>query len=179
MHTLLVLSMLACGTSTTETVQIVEPSEEPAPAAEPTALEEAPAVAKVAPDALREVLFKSSGHVRVFNFWATWCQPCIAELPHLARLQAEYPEVEVVLVSLDHRSIGTPRVSGFLKSRGLPLASLMLDAEDPAAAMGEVYGDFPGAIPVTLVVDGDGDLSKAFHRAVTYADLETAVGEAR
>lgn len=169
MYTLLLFSLFACTGTTT--APEVEPATQVTPATEAR-------VAKASPDTVRAALTAASGHVRVFNFWATWCQPCIVELPHLARLQKERPEVEVMLVSLDHVSIGTGPVLGFLKSRELYLQSFMLDAEDPAMAMSEVYHDFPAAIPVTLVIDAQGEISKAFHRGVTYADLTEAVDEA-
>ena len=115
----------------------------------------------------------------VINFWATWCQPCITELPHLEAVSKEYEDIEVLLVSLDHRAIGAPRVKAFLEKRGHSMQSFMLDAEDPAAAMLELYPDFPGAIPITLIFDGDGDLSKAYHRGVSDEDLRKAIYAAR
>lgn len=175
MHTLLLLALLGCGSATPS----ADPAPTPSPAPPAPVAEVEVRVAKANVDTVRAMIEKASGHVRVFNFWATWCQPCIAELPHLVKLQKEYPDVEVVLISLDHPSIGTGPVTGFLKAQQLPLQSFMLDADDPAMAMVEVYPDFPAAIPVTLVIDADGDLSMAYHRGVTYADLTTAVNDAQ
>ena len=173
-----ILCLAACGTS--------EPSAATKPASAPAV--EAPAenetqkgasrVALIAPDQLTDILGKESGRVRVFNFWATWCQPCIAELPHLSEVASRHPEAEVLLVSLDHRAVGTPRVKAFLDKQGLSMQSFMLDAEDPASAMLEVYDDFPGAIPITLVMDSSGELHKAFHRAITAEELSEAIQNA-
>lgn len=174
MHTALLFALLGCGT--TATAERPEPAPSPAPTA-PARAESRVAMASV--DTLREAMEDASGHVRIFNFWATWCQPCIAELPHLEAIGKEYPDIEVILVSLDHRVIGAPRVKGFLEKQGHSLQSFMLDAEDPAVAVQELYPEFPGAIPITLVYDADGDLSKAYHRSVSLADLRKAVDEAR
>ncbi len=42
-----------------------------------------------------------SGKIRVINVWATWCPPCIKELPLLAKFQAQHPDIKVILLSYD------------------------------------------------------------------------------
>jgi thiol-disulfide isomerase/thioredoxin len=183
MHIAFFIALLGCGTTSSAespSTPKADAPENPAPAAQP---EPAPSVdarvALVAPEVVQQAMQDASGHVRVFNFWATWCQPCIAELPHLETMSKEYEDIEVLLVSLDHRAIGAPRVKAFLEKRGHALQSFMLDTEDPAIAMQELYPDFPGAIPITLIFDGDGDLSKAYHRGVSEEDLRKAIDAAR
>src|SRR5665213_3117438 len=46
-------------------------------------------------------LVKLRGHVVVLNFWASWCEPCVAELPSLTALQRDLPQIQIVTVSMD------------------------------------------------------------------------------
>lgn len=106
---------------------------------------------------LRERLFAPSPGGRVVNFWATWCQPCLAELPHLKTLAAAHPEVEVVMVSLDLPKLRQSKVEPFVRENGLTaFTHLQLDEPDAIAALRTVVPEWPDAIPVTLVVDRSG-----------------------
>lgn len=57
-------------------------------------------------DQLKEILNGKNEKLVVVNFWATWCQPCVAELPHFMEVNAEYvaDDYEMILVSLDKAS---------------------------------------------------------------------------
>lgn len=61
----------------------------------------APATAFTGPDGRPTTLAAYRGKVTVVNLWATWCTPCVTEMPTLARLQRAAPEVSVVAVSID------------------------------------------------------------------------------
>jgi thiol-disulfide isomerase/thioredoxin len=66
------------------------------------------------------------GHARLFNFWATWCEPCRREIPLLNALQAEYgaDELQVVGVALDFRDA----VRKFIRATPLHYSSLIGEA---------------------------------------------------
>ena len=51
------------------------------------------------------------GHYVLMNLWATWCAPCVAELPALAKLQASVPGLKVLAVDVDHDKSGRGRLS--------------------------------------------------------------------
>jgi thiol-disulfide isomerase/thioredoxin len=91
------------------------------------------------------------GRIVVLNFWATWCIPCVAELPALDRLAAEEPGFAVLAVSADRA--GADVVSPFLKAHGIAHLTTLLD---PHMAVGQTFG--VAGFPTTLVIDPSGRL---------------------
>jgi len=91
------------------------------------------------------------GRVLVVNFWATWCAPCVAELPSLQRLQAalDPAKASVVLVSQDLR--GLARTEPYLEKLGIALPHRFVDEKlKLSRALGVTD------LPTTLLVDGEG-----------------------
>ncbi|HEX9998555.1 MAG TPA: redoxin family protein [Abditibacterium sp.] len=84
-----------------------------------TSVQAAPTITPVTPQTLQSAIKAQKGKVVVVNFWATWCAPCVAELPGLAQLQKKYAKrgVAVLLVSGDDAG-AKAQVSKTLGSRG-------------------------------------------------------------
>jgi|GEM_PF-384093 len=103
--------------------------------------------------ALDSLLQASSGRRVLVNLWATWCTPCIGELPHLARVRDSlHPSVEVVAVS-----VGDPDVEAvrrFHSRAALPLPMVWLDAEDARRLLDE--WEVADVLPVTMAFGSDG-----------------------
>jgi thiol-disulfide isomerase/thioredoxin len=93
------------------------------------------------------------GKVALVNFWATWCAPCIVELPTLDRLQAELggDKFEVVAVAVDLR--GMEKVGPFWKEKGYKHLAIRLD---PRGAMMRKFGT--NGLPTTFLIDHEGNL---------------------
>jgi thiol-disulfide isomerase/thioredoxin len=112
---------------------------------------------------------------RVVNFWATWCGPCVAEIPELVKFAAAHPEVEVVLVNLDMASQRNTKVIPFLAKHGVTgVTALQLEDPDPAKALRAAVDDWPDSVPTTLVVDPRGVRTALLTVAVSQAVLEEA-----
>jgi len=98
-------------------------------------------------EALDSLLQASSGRRLLVNLWATWCTPCIGELPHLSQVRDSfYPSVEVVAVS-----VGDPDVEAvrrFHDEAGLSLPMVWLDAAD-AGGFTEEW-EVADVLPVTM-----------------------------
>jgi len=92
--------------------------------------------------------------LKIFNFWATWCGPCVKELPDFEKVNAE-KQVEVYLVSLDFVQ-DLNKVNKFLVKRGIRSNTLLLDEKDYDSYMGQVSTEWSGAIPATLFVEANG-----------------------
>ena len=103
------------------------------------------------PDGTARDLADYRGKVVVLNFWATWCAPCVREMPSLDRLQAALgPEgLAVVPLSLDGPT--RPRVEPFYKAQNL--ANLPILFDDRSATFGR-FG--VGVLPTTIVFDREG-----------------------
>ncbi len=106
----------------------------------------------------------------VINFWATWCKPCVEELPDFIKLdkQMEGKPFKMILVSLDFRSQITKRVIPFLKNKDIRQEVLVLD-DDPNVWINQVSKDWDGAIPATLFVKNG---QQAFYaKQMDYSEL--------
>lgn len=106
----------------------------------------------------REVdLVKLRGKVVLVDFWATWCGPCVAELPNLKRVYSLYHDrgFEVIGITLDRRS-DEAKVKGFVKTHELSWPQF-LDRESDNNRFAIEYG--VSAIPTTLLLDQDGKLA--------------------
>ena len=104
-------------------------------------------------DKLMELINNKSEKVRVINFWATWCGPCVKELPYFEQFGADNPDqVEVILISLDFVE-KLDRVNNFIQRRGLVSQVYLLDDIDYDSWIGKVSDKWSGAIPATMFID--------------------------
>lgn len=91
----------------------------------------------------------AGGKPLLVNLWATWCAPCIAELPALVKLASERKDITVLAVSQDAE--GDKSVTPFLAKRGLEALPIALDPEN---GLGFAYAT--GVLPTTVLYDGKG-----------------------
>src|SRR5690606_23012694 len=114
------------------------------------------------------------GRARVVNFWATWCPPCLAEIPLLTAWADAHPDVDVVFVSIDHPSVRT-RGDAVLRERGLEGRRVLhLGAVDPSATLAAAVPGWSDSVPFTIVVSGSGERLATYSRGITGADLDAA-----
>jgi len=95
------------------------------------------------------------GKVVVLDFWATWCVPCVEEMPAYIALQKKYGDegLAIVGVSMDRRPVAD--VKKFVEEKALNYTIVMGDE-----VVHELYGGF-GQIPVTYLIDRDGVIRDA------------------
>jgi thiol-disulfide isomerase/thioredoxin len=123
---------------------------------------------------LAALLTNPTDRVRVVNFWATWCGPCADELPSLEALARARPDIDVVLVSVDHANDG-PWVSAFAGSLGISRTVHHLVVPDAPAALRTHVARWPGLIPVTLVLEPGGHVRAQLDGAVDRFALDAAL----
>lgn len=124
-----------------------------------------------------ELLTKNNDTTYVVNFWATWCRPCIKELPVFEKLNADYSEkkVKVVLVSLDFPDKIEKQVIPFMDKNNIQSEVVLLDDPDSNSWIPKISKDWSGAIPVTIIYKGD---SREFYeRSFTFEELDTEVNK--
>ena len=114
-------------------------------------------------DDVARALKAAEGRPRIVHLWASWCVPCVVELPHLLTTlrDAEKRGVDVVLLSLDNAD-GEKTAAQMLKKAGGP-AGESLRAESPRAiaAVRGLDGEWDGSIPTTYLLGKDGKLALA------------------
>lgn len=112
--------------------------------------------------------------LQVINFWATWCKPCIDELPAFEKLQAAYKEeIEVILISLDDVENLDSKVNPFLEKNMIQSQVKLLNHAYAAEYIPMVDQHWDGAIPVTLLKYKD--QNKFFNQEFQYKELEIEV----
>ena len=93
----------------------------------------------------------------VYNFWATWCAPCVREIPHFEHLSKSNDNIKVNLISLDNVDDLDTRVKPFIKKRDIHSEVLLLDETDFHEFIPKISNEWSGAIPATLIVDSRGN----------------------
>jgi thiol-disulfide isomerase/thioredoxin len=88
----------------------------------------------------------------VINFWATWCKPCIQELPYFEGLQEEFgDQVKVILVSLDFPNNMESQLKPFIINNNIKSQVILLDDPHENEWIPKVDSTWSGAIPATLI----------------------------
>ncbi|NME69641.1 TlpA family protein disulfide reductase [Flammeovirga aprica] len=168
-HTLSVISFLfiiSCGQQ--ETALVLQPDEV-------IQLEQQEVLKFNKFDGLAPLFSHKDDTLRVINFWATWCKPCVKELPYFEQLDQEFKakgqKAKVVLISLD---MNEKNISNYIKKKNLTTPTLWLDDPDGNAWLGKVNPNWDGAIPVTLIIDKNKTVfhNKDFH---DYEELKNFV----
>ena len=113
-------------------------------------------------------LSAQKGKVTVINFWATWCTPCVAELPYFAQLYSSFGD-RIAMVAI-HSSLVTDDVEEFLDEEKLDLP-FALDAT------GDVIKSLGGStqLPMTVIVDADGKVVYNKVGSVTFEKLVSLI----
>ena len=117
------------------------------------------------------------GKVVVLDFWATWCPPCVKEIPHFVELHEQYKDkgVEIVGISLDDAGISV--VKAFVQKYQIKYPILMTDGR-----VDKAFGGISG-IPTTFVIDSAGNISKKYvgynSKAVFETDIKALLAEAK
>ena len=104
----------------------------------------------------------------MINFWATWCGPCIEELPNLQRLSNNYSKLQVITVLYDSGDSGAINTAvSIMNANGITLPALRYNN-----SMKQAFGGYlsSAALPTTVFVDQDGHFVKCVNGAKSYEE---------
>ena len=126
-------------------------------------------------DGIAPLINKTDDKVHVVNFWATWCAPCVKELPYFEKINKEYKAngVELLLVSLDFPRKYETKLKPFLKEKQLKSNVVCLNDVDQNRWIPEIDTTWSGAIPATIIYKGG--KRKFYEKSFTYEELEKEV----
>jgi thiol-disulfide isomerase/thioredoxin len=104
----------------------------------------------------KQSLSQWQGKVLVVNFWATWCPPCLKEIPEFIRLQERYGSkgVQFVGLAIDDKV----KVLGFVGQMGINYPVLMAEME--GLALARTAGNRLGGLPFTVIIDRQGKAAR-------------------
>ncbi|MCK5104671.1 MAG: TlpA family protein disulfide reductase [Cyclobacteriaceae bacterium] len=91
--------------------------------------------------------------IQVYNFWATWCAPCIREIPLFETVNELNENVNVTLISLDDVDLLNKKVKPFILKKAIKSKVMLLDETDFNEIISRIDESWSGAIPATLIVD--------------------------
>ncbi len=169
----LLLTLLAVAGCATDTPDATGAADAPAgPGAD------LPLVEVASAEALVDDLDGLEADLVVLNFWATWCLPCRQEFPEFIQFDREMEGegVHVRFVSLDQPT-DLPLVRAFLAEHEVSDPSYLYTGQgDVTSQLNPFVG---GALPITMVLDGDGIVQDTHVGVMTYDELVAAVATAR
>ncbi len=129
-------------------------------------------------DRLQQIIGNEKEQIQVVNFWATWCAPCLKELPLLEKLNRDRKDVMVRLVSMDMDLDPDPeKVRKFISRKNLQSEVLILDERNPNAWITKLDPHWSGALPATLVVNNKTGKRKFVEKELHDGDLEKLIAE--
>ncbi|WP_369997785.1 TlpA disulfide reductase family protein [Winogradskyella sp.] len=123
-------------------------------------------------DGLEPLINKKDDKVHVVNFWATWCAPCVKELPYFEKINQDYKDddLEVLLVSLDFPRNYDTKLKPFIKKHDLKSKVVAFDDTDQNRWIPAINENWSGAIPATIIYRGD--KRQFYEQSFTQEELE-------
>lgn len=129
---------------------------------------------------LKKVMETPGEEIRVINFWATWCGPCIKEMPLFEKLNAERKDVAVTLVSMDLDLDPNPaKVHKFVARKKIASTVLILDEKNPNVYIDEIEKQWSGALPATIVINSKTGKRVFAEKELHEGDLEKLIDEVK
>lgn len=103
-------------------------------------------------DTLQEYIQPKDDELLVINFWATWCEPCVAEIPYFNQMidTFKHEKIKLIFISLDFNKLIDKRLVPFLNHNNLNGENLHLADSRQNVWIDKVNKDWSGAIPATL-----------------------------
>ncbi|RDY58157.1 TlpA disulfide reductase family protein [Flagellimonas nanhaiensis] len=128
-------------------------------------------------EGLEPMLHRQDGKTYIINFWATWCRPCIEEMPYFERVNAEQKDnnVKVILVNLDMPSMWKTRMEPYVEKKQLKSEIVILDDPKQSEWISKIDENWGGGIPATLIYNKE---KRMFYpHGFTYEELNKELGK--
>lgn len=118
----------------------------------------------------RDIISQSEGKIKVVNFWATWCSPCLKELPVFSTLVREdAEEIETILFSIDSEKMNE-KACKVLDRFDYTGRAYLLKIND--SEFRSIYDDWTGAVPLTLLYNSHNELVAVVEKELDYQTLK-------
>jgi thiol-disulfide isomerase/thioredoxin len=121
---------------------------------------------------LKPFLEKKDENIYIVNFWATWCAPCVKELPYFEKIKQDYASknVEVLLVSLDFPKQVNKKLIPFINKHQIQSEVVLLDDVNEDFWIKAIDESWSGALPATIIYSKNN--RKFYEQSFDYKTLE-------
>ena len=125
---------------------------------------------------LEAYINQKNDKIKVINFWATWCRPCMEELPYFEKIHKQYQDknIEVLLVSLDQASM-KDKVKASLEKNNITAKVVLLDEVDFNKWINRVDTTWSGAIPATLIITKNNNSKQFYEKEFSFQELDNLI----
>lgn len=133
----------------------------------------------VTPQWIDEINASKNDTLYIVNFWATWCKPCVEELPYFEQLadSCANKKVKIFLVTTDMRKDIATRVADFIKAKKLTQQVVFINEVNADKWINKVSEEWSGAIPATLMIKGDLGYRHFKEGELTFEELQLLVNQ--
>jgi len=118
--------------------------------------------------------------IYIINFWATWCKPCVEELPYLQSVSKKYADkkVKLLLVSLDLASFYPAKIASFAKKQNITADIAWLNETDADYFCNQVDKKWSGSIPATIIVNATTGYKQFYEQQFEEKEFEVELKKA-
>lgn len=147
--------------------------------AEEKQADKAPIIQNINLKQIEALLSEKRQGLIIINLWATWCPPCVAELPYFENIYKNYPrdKVHIYLINIEGKESKEKVLEPFLKKNPLPCPVYLLEDGTPEELEKVLKTEISGALPITLFYNSDGKLIKKFEESITEEKIKSILKE--
>ena len=128
-------------------------------------------------EGLEPILSIRNDTTYIVNFWATWCIPCVKELPYFQKIDSKYKDdnVKVLLVSLDFLKHIDTRLKPFIEKHKISAEVILLNDPDANSWIDKVSPEWSGALPATVIYNRN--FHAFYEKSFTYEELQSIINQ--
>lgn len=126
---------------------------------------------------LEKRIYNNSDTTYIVNFWATWCAPCVKELPDFDSISKTYPnqKIKVLLVTMDFKEDVNSKVVPFVKKKKIISEVLLLDELNADYFIPKIANEWTGALPATVIINNKKNIKHFFEKKLNYEFLKNEI----